>query len=177
METYSSSLENGSRVANSIERNVFYGAGVAKLAAIIGCNSSKAKKILNDFWNGNPGVRDLKESLEEQYRHYGFIVGLDGRKIHIRQDYKLLNSLIQSAAGIVWKKWGVLANQRLRETCLDCHQVIAYHDEYEYDCAELEVPLASQIIGTAAVDAGNYFGLKVPVTADIKVGKNWAEVH
>lgn len=163
--------------AKSFQYALFYGAGVSKLADIIGCSTSKAKKHLESFWKGNQGVYDLVKGLEEQYKHYGFIVGLDGRKLHIRHDYKLLNSLIQSAAGIVWKRWGVIANERLRATGLDCPQVIAYHDEYEYDCDELEVPLAIPIIKTAAVDAGRYYNLSVPITVDIKVGKNWAEVH
>jgi DNA polymerase I-like protein with 3'-5' exonuclease and polymerase domains len=177
METYSSSLENGLGLANLVEHNVFYGAGMHKLASIVGCSTAKAKKILDDFWGGNQGVYQLVESLKKQYQQYGFIVGLDGRKFRIRQDYKLLNSLIQGGAGIIWKRWGVIANERLREAGLDCKQVIAMHDEYQYECPEIEVPLATSIIETAAIDSGRYYNLNVPVTAEIKVGKNWAETH
>ena len=178
IHSYNAKLIDSDRdTAKSFQYALFYGAGVAKLAAIIGCSAHKAKQHLENFWQGNKGVYLLVEELKKQYQHYGFIVGLDGRKFFIRQDYKLLNSLIQGGAGIIWKRWGVLANQRLVQTCLDCHQVIAYHDEYEYDCDEIEVPLAVPIIKTAALDAGKYYNLTVPITADVKVGQNWAQVH
>lgn len=177
METYSSSLENGLSLANSVEQHVFYGAGVSKLASIVGCSQSKAQRLLKDFWEGNKGVYDLVESLKKQYKQYGCIVGIDGRRIFVRQDYKVLNSLIQTTAGIIWKRWGVLANQRLREALLNCPQIIAYHDEYEYECPEIEVPLAIPIITTAATDAGRYYRMTVPIAASVKVGMNWAEVH
>ena len=163
--------------AKSFQYALFYGAGVNKLATIVGCSPNKAQRLLKDFWEGNKGVYELVENLKLQYKQYGFIVGLDGRKITILHDYKLLNSLIQTGAGIIWKRWGVIANERLRAALLNCPQIIAYHDEYEYECPEIEKDLAIPIIKTAAVDSGKFYNLTVPITADVKVGTNWAEVH
>lgn len=68
---------------------------------------------------------DLVEYLKKYYKKYGFIKGLDGRKLFIRAEYKLLNSLIQSTAAILFKRWGVICNETLRKNNLDCKQVIA----------------------------------------------------
>jgi len=163
--------------AKSFQYALFYGAQAPKLASIIGCTVKEAEDILKKFWDENMGIYHLIKNLEEQYNEMGFIVGLDGRKLHIRAKYKLLNSLIQTGAGIIWKKWGCLANKRLRESLIDCTQIIAYHDEYEYRCEKIAVPLARSIISTSAVDAGLYFNLKVPISVDIKEGYTWAEVH
>lgn len=165
------------RTAKAFQYALFYGAKAPKIATIANCSLKQAEVYVDDFWSANKGVYDLIKGLEEYFNEYGFIAGLDGRKIFIRAKYKLLNSLIQTAAGILWKKWGCLANERLRESLVDCHQIIAYHDEYDYRCEKLAVPLASSIIKTAALDAGKYFNFKVPITVDIKVGQNWAEIH
>ena len=76
-------------------------------------------------WDYNVGLTKLKEDLERTYRAKGYITGLDGRKLFIRQEYKLLNSLFQSAAALVFKKWMVLANIALRESGKDIKQIIA----------------------------------------------------
>jgi DNA polymerase I-like protein with 3'-5' exonuclease and polymerase domains len=129
------------------------------------------------FWDGTPGVYKLIKSLESYHMKHKFIRGLDNRKIHIRAKYKLLNSLIQSAAAIIFKTWGVMAMRGILTAGLDCKQIIAYHDEYEYRCHKSCVEEASRIIKEAALDAGKYYKLSVPITTDIKVGRNWAMVH
>jgi DNA polymerase-1 len=170
-------IESDRDTAKGFQYAIYYGAGPPKLAAILGCSEVKAKRYIKDFWEGNKGVYILKEQLAKMYKRYGFIVGIDGRKIRIRAEYKLLNSKIQTDAGIIWKQWGVLANERMRQNLIDCHQIIAYHDEYQYDCEEIALPLAKSIIETAATDAGRSFNMNVPITAETKVGRTWADTH
>lgn len=141
------------------------------------CSPAKANKLITNFWEGNKGLRILKENLENYYNEYGFIKGLDGRKVFIRQDYKLLNSLVQTAAGIVFKEWSNLAEQRLRDSGNTARGIIRYHDEVDYRCCPDDVPEAISIIEEACSDAGINLNLRVPVKTDCKVGFNWAEVH
>lgn len=157
--------------------NVFYGARAPKIAAICKCSAAKAQKLIDTFWEGNKGVKDLVDYLERYYDKYGFIKGLDGRKTFIRAKYKLLNSLIQTAAGIVFKKWDVLCQQSLRENNIGCKKVISYHDELDFRCDKDHVESATKIIKNTAILAGEYFKLHTPITVDVKVGANWAEVH
>lgn len=85
----------------------------------------QAEKYIENFWEGNKGIKLLVDYLVQYYKKYGFIKGLDGRKIFIRAEYKLLNSLVQSAAAIVFKRWGVMCNKELIEKKIDCKQIIA----------------------------------------------------
>jgi DNA polymerase I-like protein with 3'-5' exonuclease and polymerase domains len=163
--------------AKAFQYATYYGARAAKIAGIVGCSVKKAQQLLDAFWAGNIGVHKLVQRLTAYYKKHKFIRGLDGRKLMIRAEYKLLNSLIQSAAGIIFKMWGVMVNRKLREEGLDCRQIMAVHDEFSYRCLPAHVDRASQIIRECALLAGEYFKVNVPITADVKVGMNWAEVH
>lgn len=177
METYSSLNKAGVTLRLTLNINVYYGAQAPKLSRILGCTIPEAERYIESFWSGNKGVKYIIDDLEKQYKKNKFIVGLDGRKLQIRQKYKLLNTLIQSSAAIVFKRWGLIANERLRAAGNHCRQIIAYHDEYCYRCNPDHLEESKQIILDSAIDAGKYYNLYVPIAADCKVGANWAEVH
>lgn len=178
IHAYNAKLIDSDRgTAKGFQYAIFFGAQAAKLASIIGCSLKEAQMHIDNFWDGNRGVYEIVQYLIKYYKKYGYIRGLDGRKLFVRAEYKLLNILIQSAAAIVFKMWGVLANRKLRALEVDCQQIIAYHDEFDYRCHPDCVDLATSIIKAAAIEAGEYFNIKVPITVDVKVGMNWAEVH
>ena len=170
-------IERDRDTAKSFQYSIFFGAQPPKLSRILNCPLKKAKMYIENFWTGNPGIRDLVEYLKKYYKKYGFIKGLDGRKIFIRAEYKLLNSLIQTGAGIIFKKWCVMANSGLLYDRLDCKQIIEYHDELDYRCHQDHVDDSSFIIKDAATRSGEYFKLAMPVEVDVKYGSCWADVH
>jgi DNA polymerase I-like protein with 3'-5' exonuclease and polymerase domains len=163
--------------AKSFQYALFYGARDAKIATICQCSVSKGGKLIQQFWEGNKGVKELVDYIEKYFDEYGFIKALDGRKLLIRAKYKLLNSLIQTGAALIFKKWGILANKRLREAGLYCRQILAFHDEYSYRCLPEHANQAAEIISQAALDAGIFFNIKVPITTNVKMGRNWSEIH
>jgi len=164
-------------IAKSFLYAIMYGARAPKLSSILNCSIKKAEKYIATFWNGNPGLRDLVDYLVKYFKKYGFIKGLDGRKIFIRAEYKLLNSLIQTAAGILFKKWGCICNKDLRRENIQCYQILAMHDEYDYRCHKDHEEDAKMTITDSALRAGEYFKLNVPILVDVKSGANWSEVH
>ena len=161
----------------AITYSLIYGTGIAALALSLGISHKKAKELYNYFWESNEGLGKLKKALEKYYKHYGFLKGIDGRQLRVRHEYKLLNNLFQSNAAIIFKKWGTLANRRLREDGLDCQQIISYHDEYQYRCHEEHAECSIGIINQAAIDAGLHFNVRPPILTDTKVGMNWKDCH
>ena len=111
--------------AKSFLYSIMFGAQPPKLASIIGCSLDEAEVYIKSFWEGNYGTYELLQYLKSYYKKHKFIVGLDNRKLNIRAEYKILNTYIQSSAGIVFKKWGNLVNERFRERGIDCSQIIA----------------------------------------------------
>lgn len=123
---FNANLINRDRdTAKSFLYAIMFGAQPPKLADIIGCSLEQAKVYIEAFWSGNEGTYLLLEYLKKYFKKYKFIVGLDGRQLMVRAEYKLLNTLIQSAAAMVFKKWCNLVNERLVEQNLDCSQIIA----------------------------------------------------
>lgn len=163
--------------AKGFQYAIFFGAQCAKLASVIGCSEKEAQVHIDNFWNGNKGVLLIVEYLKKYYKKHGFIRGLDGRKLQVRAEYKLLNCLIQSAAAIVFKRWSCFAQRRLRDAGLDCKVIISYHDEIDMRCHKDHVDASIPIIKQAAIDAGLHYKMNVPITVDVKVGMNWSEVH
>jgi len=115
--------------------------------------------------------------LTKFFKKNKYIVGLDGRKMQIRQEYKLLNTAIQGTAALIFKMWGINVNKMLEGTGLYCRQVIEMHDEYAYRCLPEHVEEASRIIKLGANMVQGQLGLIVPIDADVKSGMTWADVH
>ena len=156
---------------------MYYGARAAKLSRILGCTVEEAEKYIESFWSGNLGVKLIIEYLEKFYKKHKYIVGLDGRKLEVRAEYKLLNTLIQSSAAVIFKRWSVIAVDRLEAQGLDCKQIIGYHDENQYRCLQDHEPLAKEIISQSAIDSGIYYNLYTPISCDVKSGANWSQTH
>ena len=155
----------------------FYGAGAGKIAVLLGCDTPEAQSKLDAFWKLNVGIKRLVDYLYKYYKKHKYIVGLDGRKLQIRGEHKLLNTLIQSAAGIIFKRWDVIVTRELLEKKLDCTPIIRMHDEIQYRVHQDVADISQEIVLRGAASAGEYYGLKVPIAADCKLGANLAETH
>ena len=155
-----------------------YGASGKKLAAIAGRKESEGQAIKDAFYTAYPAIKRLIESLEKALKRNGnWIRTLDGRRTYVRQDYKLLNTLIQSTAAQIFKVWMFEVNERLPSWAT---QVIAYHDELQFECKEYikrDVEALGKTVCKIAEDVGVELGIKVPVTAEAKVGKTWEDCH
>lgn len=160
-----------------------YGAGDAKIGAIIGGDASAGKKIKAKFLAANKALARLIEDVKEEGAS-GVLVGIDGRLLRLRRGsdgepmvHKALNLLLQSAGSIVVKYWTVLCNQMIRGENLDAHQVIHMHDEFQYDVAEKDVKRVMEIMEQSIIQTGVNLGLNCPLAGEAKCGNNWAQTH
>ena len=159
-----------------LEHNVMYGAGAKKLEAIAnsGLNGTQIKST---FYAKYPAIKELVDALEKSYDVHGtYIKTLDGRRVYIRSKHKLLNTLIQSAAAIIFKQW-MLEIHGILPT--GGNQVIAMHDEVqvEFSGNKLGATLLGEEMCRLAEVVGKDLGIKVPVTAEAKVSKTWRGTH
>jgi len=154
---------------------ILYGCGAGKLAGMMGCSEHEGKRILKDFWDFNVGLDKVKKALETAHDRRGYVYGIDGRKVRIRESYRLLNSIIQSSAAVIFKHWMC----RVYDNIPELEQIIAYHDEceWEFKGTEYEAWKIGQRIIEEIDMTGKDFDMRVPITGDWKVGKSWLEVH
>ena len=105
----------------------------------------------------------------------GSIKSIDGRKIAVDSPHKALNYLLQSGAGVVAKRWMVMANNSLYITL--AKQLAFVHDELQYECTPAMADHVKFCLELNAVMAGEYYNLRIPIAAEGKIGSTWADVH
>ena len=104
----------------------------------------------------------------------GFIKAIDGRKINVDSPHKALNYLLQSSAGIVAKRWLYITHTH---KCDVDHQLAFVHDELQYETTPERANDLKFLLELSAVEAGEYYNLRLPIAAEGKIGTTWAEVH
>jgi len=129
----------------------------------------------------NPCVEELIKDLQDTAkRNGGYIHGLDGRRVYIRHHHAILNSLIQSAGSVIFKAWMIRVDRLIVDNNFEMKQVLEMHDELLMETHPMNSGLAvlyGDMMCEEATKAGEGLGLKVPITAEAKVGKTYAEVH
>jgi DNA polymerase I-like protein with 3'-5' exonuclease and polymerase domains len=68
----------------------------------------------------------------------------------------------------------VLADEKLNK---HTHQLAFIHDELQYETTPESVKDLMFNLEVSAVEAGEYYKLRIPIAAEAKSGSNWAEVH
>ena len=58
-----------------------------------------------------------------------------------------------------------------------CSQLAFIHDELQYECHPDHANDLKLRLEIAALEAGEYYNLRIPIAAEGKIGANWAEVH
>ena len=174
------SLSCDKKTAKTFLYAISYGAGVGKLASILGCGVGRAKKLIAKFWKENQGLADLIAGLEAEYDRDKCITGLDGRKLFIRHRHKLMNTLIQNAAAIVFKKWMVECNHLLKSFGSSANQLVAYHDELAFELSGFTEDQADRLgksLDKLLRGVGEAYDIDVPIASEWKVGGSYDKVH
>ncbi len=159
-----------------------YGAGHAKLGSVVDPRASKetrtrlGNKLKSQFLLKTPGLGRLIQDVQRAARR-GFLVGLDGRKLHVRSQHKALNTLLQSAGGLVMKKAAILHNEKFKECGYDVIQALNVHDENQVFCYHEDAQPVGAIMTQAITSAGDYFKFRCPLDGTYNVGENWYETH
>lgn len=159
-----------------------YGAGDAKIGAIVGGSAKDGKRLKSEFLKSTPALRILREAVSEAAKR-GYLLGLDRRKLHIRSEHAALNVLLQSAGALISKQWLIevdaWASQRGLKYGYDGDWTMLgwIHDEIQFAVKDgLETEFGEAVINCAKL-AGEYFGFKIPIGAEYHIGKTWADTH
>ena len=166
------------KLVKTVTYAFLYGAGNEKIGYSYDRQLSPAKakakgrEIKEAFIEAIPGLSDLLSAVKSAADR-GFVKGIDGRKILVDSPHKALNYLLQGSAGVIAKRWMVIANDN--DFC--CSQLAFIHDELQYECHPDHAADLKLRLEIAALEAGEYYNLRIPIAAEGKIGNNWAEVH
>lgn len=140
-----SRIKSGSSLANYSEHKciygLLYGAGDAKVGAIVGGSSADGKRLKERFFKAVPAYKKLCSSVDkalvESSEWIGntqkvkwrkrvhpdnsnlslahSILGLDRRIVYVRSPHSALNTILQSAGALICKKWVCLVEENMRK--------------------------------------------------------------
>jgi DNA polymerase-1 len=154
-----------------------YGAGGNKLGAILGVSAEEGNRLKRKFLAAYPFLKKFIDKMTRIAKEQGFIIGLDGRPVHVDSVHKALNYVIQSAEAIVMKATVIWIHKRFKEKDIDYEPRLFYHDEDTYQVREDQVIQARAIIKAAFKLAPREFGVDIMRCGDCKIGKDYYEVH
>ena len=166
------------KLVKNVTYAFLYGAGDEKIGLTYDKQlpskkaKAKGKEIRDAYIDAIPGLSDLLDAIKGAADR-GYIKAIDGRKITLTSPHVALNYLLQGSAGVIAKRWMVLADKN--PFC--CSQLAFVHDELQYECDPTHAQELKSYLEQSAITAGDYYNLRIPIAAEGKIGNNWAEVH
>jgi DNA polymerase I-like protein with 3'-5' exonuclease and polymerase domains len=155
---------------------LLYGAGPAKIGAIVSGGAKEGQRLIDSFLDNTPSLKTLRSKVE-RLAEKGTLPGLDERQLHVRSAHAALNTLLQSAGAIVMKQALIILNKKIQKEKINAHFVANVHDEIQMEVSEKDADKIGQMAIDAIKEAGEAFNLRCPLTGEYKVGSNWADTH
>ena len=167
------------RQVKTVTYAFLYGAGNEKIGTSYD-NSlqpkearKKGQEIREAYVSAIEGLADLLGAVSHKAAQ-GHIMACDGRRVLVDSPHKGLNYLLQCSAGVVAKRWMVIANDLVQ---VKASQLAFVHDELQYECEQDYADTLMETLENSATLAGHYYNLRCPIAAEAKKGKTWADVH
>ena len=175
-------------IAKRLLYGLLYGCGALKAGTIIDPNEKNESVLrelgstaINSFMKGIPALKELKNRIANNIAARGYLIGLDGRPLFCRSDFKGLNVLLQSSGALIMKQVVIELHNKMYDLGYiyghDWQQHAMVHDEVEVSCRPELTEEIIKIALTCFNNAGEFFGFLCRIDGDARVGHTWMEVH
>ena len=174
------------RAAKAVNFGIVYGISAYSLSEDIHVTVAQAKEYMEKYFEHYSGVRAYMNRVVEQGREDGFVSTLYGRRRWLPElkssnfntrsfgERVALNMPIQGTAADIIKLAMIRVDSRLRAEGLEARLVLQVHDELIVECPKGE---AEQVKALLQEEMEGVAALAVPLIADAKAGRTWAECH
>ena len=153
-----------------------YGAGAGKLGAVVNGTAKDGQRLTDNFLSNMPALKALRSKVDK-LADRGYLIGLDGRILHIRNKHAALNLLLQGAGAIVCKEWLKFIIILATKAGLDFNLVASVHDEYQFEIRKGQEHQLGAICKEAMKLTEQSLKVRCPLDCEYKVGTNWASTH
>jgi DNA polymerase I len=174
------------RYAKVINFGLIYGMSAFGLAKALGIDNTAAKNYIERYFQRFAGVKQYMDETRQSARQKGYVETVFGRRIempNIRMakgamlaglERQSINAPMQGTAADLIK---MAMNQVLREMdrlSLKTKMIMQVHDELVFEVPESELDWLKLEIPRIMANVAQ---LKVPLVAEVGVGRNWDEAH
>ncbi|MBE2889467.1 DNA polymerase I [Geobacter anodireducens] len=174
------------RQAKAINFGVIYGQGAFSLAKQLGITTKVAKEFIDNYFARHPGARAFLDGCVAEAEARGYVTTLMGRRLPIPDiassngnirafaQRNAVNYPIQGSAADIIKAAMVRVTERMRREGLTSRLIMQVHDELVFEVPEGERTAMERLVQHEMEHAAP---LRVPLRADVNVGRNWSEAH
>jgi len=153
-----------------------YGAGAGKIGQVVNGTATDGQRLINNFLDNMPALKTLRSKVDT-LSNRGYLLGLDGRILKIRNKHAALNLLLQGAGAIVCKEWLKFIIIEATKAQLDFKLVASVHDEYQFEVRKGQEEAFGAVTKKAMKLTEQSLKVNCPLDCEYKVGSNWAETH
>jgi DNA polymerase I-like protein with 3'-5' exonuclease and polymerase domains len=168
------------------------GAGIAKVAQILGCSRDEAEIACDNFLRFYPGLKRLKDDVIPADATAGYFRGFDGRFVRIfGEDYSsrchfALAGYLQCGEAVIMKRACQLWYPKLESEKVPFWFVNFVHDEFQIETVrDMEVAkYVAETVADSIRQVGVDLGLLCPMAGSVlnghgklAVGDNWMATH
>jgi DNA polymerase I len=175
-------------IAKRLLYGLLYGCGALKAGTIIDPNEKDelvlrklGSTAINSFMQGIPALKELKDRIAHNIAKREYLIGLDGRPLFCRSDFKGLNVLLQSSGALIMKQVVIELHNKMYDLGYvyghDWQQNAMIHDEIQVSCPPAMVDTLTSVALEAFPASQQFFDFQCPIHGDAHVGYSWDQTH
>ena len=153
-----------------------YGAGAGKIGQVVNGTAKDGQRLIDNFLNNMPALKALRSKVD-RLAGRGYLIGLDGRVLKIRNKHAALNLLLQGAGAVVCKEWLKFIIILATKAQLDFKLVASVHDEYQFEVRKGQEEAFGAITKEAMKLTEESLKVNCPLDCEYKTGTNWCDTH
>jgi DNA polymerase-1 len=174
------------RNAKTVNFGIIYGISAFGLAERLQIPKQEAARIIKQYFEKYPGIKDYMESTIAYARQNGYVSTLLGRRRYIADinsanamlrgyaERNAINAPVQGSAADMIKLAMIAIHRVMEQNQLKSKMVMQVHDELVFEVHQDELETLKTLVEE---NMKNVMPLKVPVVVEINTGLNWLEAH
>ncbi len=174
------------RKAKSANFAISYGTTAFGLSQTLDIPRKEAQELIDSYYQNYPKVKALMDSYIHSAREKGYVETMFHRRRYTPDinsqnatirgvaERNAINAPIQGTAADIIKIAMIRIHEKMVSMKLKSKMILQVHDELNFDVYPEELETMKQIVSN---EMQNAVSLKVPLIAEMGVGKNWLEAH
>ena len=180
-------IDTGMRAAaKRVNFSIVYGISDYGLSKDLGISVYEAHRYIEEYYRQFPTIKPCLEGFKKDGHEKGYVTTLFGRRRILKEltsanhnirsfgERAAMNTPIQGTAADIIKLAMNHAAKALADADLDAHLILQVHDELIVEAREDIAEKAAKILQDAMEQV---VSLDVPLLAEARIGKSWAEAH
>ncbi|GIZ52925.1 DNA polymerase I [Noviherbaspirillum aridicola] len=174
------------RYAKVINFGLIYGMSAFGLASNLGIERSAAQMYIDKYFQRYPGVAQYMADTRTQAKAHGYVETVFGRRLWLPEinspngprrqgaERAAINAPMQGTAADLIKLSMIAVQDWLEREQMATRMVMQVHDELVFEVPEAELDRVRETLPGLMRGVGQ---LRVPLIAEVGVGRNWEEAH